>query len=57
MLKYKKVIMQGAEILNACRHMLRAITIKCDRMISNPKHVVPIEDYEEEKNIVDHNVD
>ena len=26
-------------------------------MISNPKHVVPTEDFEEEENIVDHNVD
>ena len=49
--------MQGAETLNACRHMLRAMTIKHDRMISNPKHVVPTEDREEEESIVDHNVD
>ena len=55
--KISQAIVQGAEVLNTHRHMLRAITIKCDRMMSTPKHVVSIEDYEEEEIIVDYKIE
>ena len=38
-IKISKVIIQGAEMLNVCGHMPRVISIKCNRMINDSRHV------------------